>query len=68
MKNLSCQLVVTSNARHLQPILAGFNMLHRNKIISLQQRLPGEAYTYCGKNIPIDDVFVNLSLPVYLIN
>ena len=59
MQRLQCDLIVNSNARHLQPILSGFNMLQRNKLISLKQYFPGDAFLLRGKKILVDKLFVN---------
>lgn len=59
MQRLKCDLIVNSNARHLQPILSGFNMLQRNKLISLKQNFPRDTFLLRGKKILVDKLYVN---------
>lgn len=59
MRILNCKLIVNSNARHLQPILSGFNILRRSKVIELEQHFPGSSFILRGKTIAVEELFVN---------
>jgi hypothetical protein len=52
-------LIINSNVRHLQPLLAGFNILNRNKLVKTNQYLPGEYCLLNGNNLLVDDFYVN---------
>jgi hypothetical protein len=74
MKKLQCDIIMNSNARHLQPLLAGFNILKRNGIIEASQYFPGDLYKFRGKRYKVEtldrheahiDIVINESLIIH---
>jgi len=59
VKKLQCVVIVNSNSRHIQPMLAGFNILSRNKIITLMSAFPGNFYKYKGRAYPVEKLKVD---------